>query len=681
MTPAPSEGTGQERRPGPRARTRAGPGAPTMHTLRGIAVSPGIAIGPLRVLDPHGLRPAPRAISAESVAGEFERLDRALASAQVDAGAAEAEARRRIGPQYADILAAHARMIADPTLRRDARTRIERDLVSAEHAVSEVLEGHAARLASLADSHLAARAADVRDIQQRILGQFLGVGSSAVPIDTEGPIVVLAHDLSPSETAGLDPDCVLGFATESGGLASHTAIVAAALEIPAVAGLGKALDLARSCRWAIIDGDEGLVVLDPDPATLDRYRAASAERTARFAGLAELSHLPSETLDGRSVELWGNIEFPSEVELCLARGASGIGLYRTEFLFLNAESPPSEDEQFAVYSAVVRSAQGRPVTFRTLDLGADKLTSYRKGALPEPNPALGLRSLRLSLGDPSLFRDQLRAILRAAALGEVRVMFPLVSTVDEFRRARAALDAVRDELRAEGVAVRDDLRVGIMVEVPSAAVMADQFARLVDFFSIGTNDLIQYTLAVDRTNETVAELYNAADPAVLRLIAMVVAAAAPRGVEVTVCGAMGGEPLYAMLLLGLGVRQLSMAPHQLPEIKRVVRAIRDDRSRELTARVMAMESASEVTASLRASLLEALPEAPGEGSAFRPHDSSGRLSTRAALRETMQPAGAPGLVPAPPPQRNLDTSPDPEPIPPAGRPRPRRTRPGPAGGS
>ena len=594
-----------------------------MHTLQGIAVSPGIAIGPVRVLDPRGLRPSPRAVSPDCVAAEFDRLDRALELARDDARAAELEARRRIGPEHADILAAHARMIDDPTLRRDARGRIERDLVGAEHAVSEVLEGHANRLAGLSDSHLAARAADVRDIQQRILAQFLGPGNEPAPIDFEGPVVILAHDLSPSETAGLDTEKVLGFATESGGMASHTAIVAAALEIPAVVGLGKALDLARLSRVAIIDGDEGLVVLDPDAPTLERYRRAAVERIARFQGLADLAHLPAETLDGQVVELWGNIEFPAEVEPCLGRGASGIGLYRTEFLFLNADRPPTEDEQFSVYEAVVRSAGGRPVTFRTLDLGADKLVSYRNGHPPEPNPALGLRSLRLSLRDPDLFRTQLRAILRAAAapLGDVRVMFPLVSTLTEFRQARVILNEVAADLVLEGVPVPADLPVGVMVEVPAAAVMADQLAKEVDFFSIGTNDLIQYTLAVDRTNETVADLYSAADPSVLRLIAMVVAAAEPRGLDVTVCGAMGGEPLYATLLLGLGVRRLSMPPHQLPEIKRVIRAIRDDQAKVLAAEVLTLESAWDVSARLREALRHALPDPQTAGPPAGLHDS------------------------------------------------------------
>jgi phosphotransferase system enzyme I (PtsI) len=592
-----------------------------MQSLRGIAVSPGIAIGPVRVLDPQGLRPPLRAVAREGISAEFDRLDRALELARIDAQTAESEARRRIGPQYADILAAHARMIDDPTLRQDARARIDRDLVSAEHAVSEVLEGHASKLAGMPDSHLAARAADVRDIQQRILAQFLGPGTEPVPHDTEGPIVIIAHDLSPSETAGLDPNGVLGFATESGGMASHTAIVAAALEIPAVVGLGKAVELARSCRFAIVDGTEGLVIFDPDDATLARYRKAATEQTARFEGLAGLASLPAETLDGQAVELWGNIEFPSEVDPCLDRGASGIGLYRTEFLFLNVDHPPTEDEQFAVYEAVVRSARGRPVTFRTLDLGSDKLTSYRNGQPPEPNPALGLRSLRLSLRDPAMFRTQLRAILRASALGDVRVMFPLVSTLTEFRQARTILNALAAEFVAEGVAVPVNLPVGVMVEVPAAAVMADLLAQEVDFFSIGTNDLIQYTLAVDRTNETVADLYSAADPAVLRLIALVVKAAATRGLDVTVCGAMGGEPLYATLLLGLGIRCLSMPPHQLPEIKRVIRAIRSDEARSLAAEALRLESASAVVDRLRSALLTALPDSQPPPIRSSPPDS------------------------------------------------------------
>jgi phosphoenolpyruvate-protein phosphotransferase (PTS system enzyme I) len=581
-----------------------------MHVIRGIAVSPGIAIGPILVLDPRGMRLPPRKIMAEAVVAELERLDHGLEVAGREAEQAEGEARARLGPQYADILAAHARMIGDVTLRADTRARVEHEQIAAEHAVIEVLEAHATRLERLSDSYLAARAADVRDIEARILGQLIGQRPKSFLDELPTPTLVLAQDLSPSEAAGLDPRRVLGFATEAGGRASHTAIVAAALEIPAVVGLGKFLDIARQCRIAVIDGDEGLVILDPDLPTQARYRAAAAERSARFQELSRQANLPAETLDSTRVVLWGNIEFTAEIDACLNLGAEGVGLFRTEFLFLNAETPPSEEQQFQTYAAVIRALRGRPIVIRTLDLGADKLGRYRDPADIEPNPVLGLRSLRLSLRDPGLFRPQLRAILRASTLGDVRILFPLVTTLAELREARAIVRDVAAELVAEGHAVRENLPVGIMVEVPAAALMADHLAKEVDFFSIGTNDLIQYTLAVDRTNETVAELYSAADPSVLRLIAMVVEAARAHGIEVTVCGKMGGEPLYTMLLLGLGLRQLSMPPHQLPEVRRVIRGVRVETARAVAAEALRLETAEAVTSLLESALRQALPETP-----------------------------------------------------------------------
>lgn len=584
-----------------------------MQVLRGFAVSPGIAIGPVVAREPGGMRLPPRSIAAGAVAAELTRLEHGLEAAAREAELAESEARARLGPQYADILAAHARMIGDPTLRAEARRRIESDRISAEHAIIDVLEAHAARLEALSDSHLAARAADVRDIEARIVGQLIGQRPESVQDELTAPGLVLAHDLSPSEAAGLDPGRVLGFATEGGGPASHTAIVAAALEIPAVVGLGKFLGLARLCRTAIIDGDEGLVILDPDPPTRTRYRKASADRSARFRVLSQQANLPAETRDATPVQLWGNIEFTAEVRACLNLGAVGVGLFRTEFLFLNAQSPPSEEQQFEAYAAVVRSLGGRPIIIRTLDLGADKLTAYCGAVSTEANPVLGLRSLRLSLRDPGLFRPQLRAILRAAALGDVRILFPLVSTVEELRRARAVLGDVAAELRAEGHAVPENPRVGIMVEVPAAALMADHLAKEVDFFSIGTNDLIQYTLAVDRANEAVAGLYSAADPSVLRLIAMVVEAARRGGIEVSVCGTMGGEPLYTMLLLGLGLRQLSMPPHQLPEIRRIIRGIHLETAEAVAAEALRLESARAVASLLETALRRAMPDISDPG--------------------------------------------------------------------
>jgi phosphotransferase system enzyme I (PtsI) len=584
---------------------------PPMQVLTGIAVSPGIAIGPALVVDPEGLHLPTRAIAADSVVSELERLESALTSARKGAESAEEDARKRLGPLYADILGAHARMIADPSLRRDARSMIEHEGLAAEHAVRDVLEKHATKLEAFKDAHLAARAADVRDITRRILDELSGgERPTSQALTPDIPSLALAHDLSPSQTAGLNPNLILGFATEAGGRTSHTAIVAAALEIPAVVGLGRFLDRARTCRTVIIDGDEGQVVLDPDAATLKRYTKTSSERAARFAGLSNLRSLPAETKDGTIVSLLGNIEFPGEVTACVEHGADGVGLYRTEFLYLNRDRPPTEEEQFAAYSSVVKAMDGKQVTIRTLDLGADKLLSYQGAQTVSKNPFLGLRSIRLSLRDPDTFRIQLRAILRASVLGDVRVMFPLVSTLDEFRRARAILDEVAAELKNQGVPIRADLPVGAMIEVPAAAVMADNLAEEVDFFSIGTNDLIQYTLAVDRTDETVADLYSASDPAVLRLIVMVVKAAAAKGIETTVCGSMGGEPLYVPLLLGLGLRQLSVPPHQLPEIKRVIRGINMPQARTIAAEALDQRTAEATAKTLTKALKAILSEGP-----------------------------------------------------------------------
>jgi phosphotransferase system enzyme I (PtsI) len=586
----------------------ANPATMPMQVVRGFAVSAGIAIGPVVVLDRRGLPMPTRNIASSAVSSELDRLDRGLDEARAAAKSDEAEARTRLGPQYADILAAHCRMIADPTLRRDTRTLIEDNLVSAEHAVQSVLEGHAQRLESLVGSHLAARAADVRDIEDRILSHLTGMPAQPLGDELTGATIVLAHDLSPSEAAGLDPRKVLGFATEGGGRASHTAIVAAALEIPAIVGLGTFLDRAGSCRLAIIDGDAGLLILDPDPETRDRYRKIAAARSARFQFLTEQADLPAVTLDDHAVELWGNIEFRGEVEACLGRGAVGVGLFRTEFLFLGADAPPSEDQQFEAYNAVVSSMKGRPIFIRTLDLGADKIAAFCKAGYVDPNPVLGLRSLRLSLRSPELFRTQLRALLRSSAAGDVRIVFPLVSTLRELRQARAVLEDAAADLRAEGHTFPARIPLGIMVEVPAAALIADHLAKEVDFFSIGTNDLTQYTLAVDRTNETVADLYNAADPAVLRLIAMVVEAANKHGIDVIVCGTMGGEPLYTMLLLGMGVRQLSMPPHQLPEIKRVIRGIRIETARAVAAEALCQQTAQDVVERLENALQQTMPE-------------------------------------------------------------------------
>lgn len=595
---------------GTRADSRLGPAPPPalepapreiMACLRGTAVSPGLSVGAIRILDARGRQLPPRGIGRSEIRREVDRLERAIAEAHGEALAAESDARRRLGPEYADILSAHARMISDESLRRDASRRIEQTLVAAEHAVLEILDALATKLERLSDRHLAARAADVRDIESRILDRFAGKSGNESSLESlDEPCIVISHDLSPSQTAGLDPTRVLGFATEVGGRTSHTAIVAAALGIPAVVGLGAGfLDRARSSRRVIIDGDEGSVILDPDTLTERRYSRIKRRRSSHIAELQTLGPLPAETRDGVAIELLGNIEFPDEITTALRNGAVGIGLYRTEFLYLNAQQPPSEDQQLRSYSSVIRAMRGRPVTIRTLDLGADKLAETMADESTSRNPFLGLRSIRLSLRQPELFRIQLRAILRASVEGDVRLMFPMVTTLDEWRRAKTFVQEVREELGAEGHPVRCDMPLGVMIEVPAAAVMADKLAKEVDFFSIGTNDLIQYALAVDRTDETVANLYSAGDPAVLRLIRGVVEAARRFSLEVDLCGSMGGEPLFTPLLVGMGLRQLSMPPLQIGEVKRIIRAVSAEACRELAEQAIELDTASEVTTFLR----------------------------------------------------------------------------------
>ncbi len=577
---------------------------PAEQTLHGVAASPGIAVGPVVVLDSRGPRVPPRRIPAAGFAAEVARLEAALAAAAAEGAQAEAEANRRLGPRYAGILGAHVALIGDPQLAADARGRIERRRISAEQAVAEVLDGLAERLEGLDDPHLSARAADVRDVKARILAHLTGTRAASFQDDLAAPSVILTRDLSPSDVARLDPAKVLGFATEVGGRTSHAAIVAAALEIPAVAGVGGLLQSAGAARSAVIDGEAGAIVLDPSPATLARFRAAAEARAARFRGLSEEAALPAATLDGVEVELHANIEFVDEAAACRRWGAAGIGLYRTEFLFLRSPTPPTEEEQYAAYSQAVAALPGRPVVIRTLDLGADKLAAHGDVVAHEANPALGLRSLRYSLRRPEMFRTQIRAILRAAAEadGDVRLLLPMVTALDEVRRARELIGEVAASL---GTAVPP---LGAMVEVPAIALRADRFAKEVDFFSIGTNDLIQYTLAVDRGNEAVAYLYSAADPAVLRLIAMVVEAAAAAAIPCAVCGSMGGEPLYATFLLGLGVRVLSMAPHQIPEVRRLIRGVDMRHARRVAAQAQTLDTARDVAALFE----DALRRASGE---------------------------------------------------------------------
>ena len=587
-----------------------------MEVKRGIAVSPGVAIGPALVIDTEGIRITHRTIQPEQIPDEIIRLSKAL-----DEAAAEArENRQRCtdlhGPTVGNIFAAHESALDDESIRNQYESLIRNHSYSAEYAVSRVIrdfvnrmEAAAEKLPEIARAEVRRRIAEFIDIEKQVLVRLLGQNSEPLQELTE-PVIVLAKELMTSETADFTPRTVFAFATESGGDTSHTAILANALEIPAIVGLGRFLSDVSGGDTVIIDGEEGCLIIDPDEATISRYeekRTAIRSRADRYEGLRDK---PAATLEGVRVHLLGNIELAQEAPHCLDRGAEGVGLYRTEFLYLNKTSDPTENEHYEAYKSVVQTiGADRPVVIRTLDLGADKFSSAWGMAAGEKNPFLGLRSIRLCLRKLDLFKAQLRAILRVGTLGDVRMMFPMITTIEELRQCRTLLNEVKEDLEEEGLAFNRAMRVGTMIEVPSAAIMADVLAREVDFFSIGTNDLIQYTLAADRNNENVANLYSPADPAVLRLIKRIVEAAHKEQIEVNVCGEMSGEPLYAPLLVGLGLRQLSATPRKIPEIKRVIRQLTVPEAERLAERALNMETARQVGNYLKDQLRRILPEA------------------------------------------------------------------------
>jgi phosphoenolpyruvate-protein phosphotransferase (PTS system enzyme I) len=579
-----------------------------MEIKRGIPVSPGVAIGPALVLDTEGIRIPRRFLGDGPVEGEVARLRHALGAAAREARDKQLAINDKVGKQYGAIFGAHALLIEDPALVRELEGLVRDQGYTAEYAVSRVIRRHVKVLDGLARaSPFATRGADLFDIEKAILRNLLGLKRESLQGLRE-PVVVLAHDLTPSETASLDPKMVHAFVTESGGRASHTAIMAGVLEIPAVVGVGRFLTDVSGGDEVIVDGHRGFLILNPDDETRARYQQTREEFRTFETRLEELRDLPAETRDAVRVQLVGNIEFPEEARHCLERGADGVGLYRTEFLYLNKQTDPTEAEHLDAYLTVLRTLGPRPVVIRTLDLGADKFSTAVEQVPEERNPFLGLRSVRLCLRNLALFKTQMRAILRASAFGDVRIMFPMVSTLLELRQCKMILAEVKEDLEDEGIPFNRKIPVGTMIEVPSAAILADQFAREVSFFSIGTNDLIQYTLAADRTNEMVASLYSAGDPAVLRLIENVIRAAQANHIDVSVCGEMSGDPIYTLLLLGMGLRQFSVTPQNIPEIKKIVRSTTIEEATAVAQEALRQETARDVNNYLREQTRRILPE-------------------------------------------------------------------------
>ena len=577
-----------------------------MQTLQGIAVSPGVAIGEALVVDNEGVRIPQRFVAREAVQHEIDRLSDAIAGADQEIAANRDTVTQQLGKHYGAIFGAHLRMLHDARLRREIEGLIQQNHYSPEYAVSRIMRRYAKVFQSLDSAFMKERATDIFDIEKRILKHLLGDRSENVSQLTS-PVVLLAHNLTPSETANLDRKFTQGFATEAGGPGSHTAIVAEAMHIPAVVATGPFLTDVSGGDLIIIDGNHGRIILEPDEETIARYRHEVEEHRSLAVRLRPLADKPAVTEDGTPIHLYGNIEFPYEVEECNDSGADGIGLYRTEFLYLNAKTEPTEETHFEAYKKVLLAMAGKPVCIRTLDLGAEKLLEISRPE-DERNPVLGLRSIRLTLRNVPLFRIQLRAILRASALGKIRVMFPLITTLKELRQAKMLLTDVMEDLEEQNIDFDRNIEIGMMAEVPAAVILLDRFVDEVDFISIGTNDLIQYVLAVDRSNKDVAHMYTASEPSVLRLLRSSIQTAIKSNTPVNICGQMSGNMLYTMLLLGFGLQQLSVPPASLLEIKKVICSVSIKQCQRIARRVMTKENAQEIRSYLKEELRKQVPE-------------------------------------------------------------------------
>ncbi|MGH7177298.1 MAG: phosphoenolpyruvate--protein phosphotransferase [Tepidisphaeraceae bacterium] len=578
-----------------------------MEIKKGIGVSPGVVISTAVVLDAEDLVIPRRQVESAAVPLEVKRLHAAIASSVRDLTELRDQTAEKHGKEIAGIFDFHTGFLKDKSLLNQIVTQIKTQRSSAEYAVSVVMRKYAANFLEMADRYLSERVKDVYDIEKRLLRALVGSKHEDLA-HLKRDVVVIAHDLLPSQTAALDKSHVRGFATDVGGRTSHTAIVARAMSIPAVVGLGNITGAVSGGDLVVIDGTRGIVVVNPDAEQLTEYRELERQGLRLESELATLRDLPAQTRDNHLVTLQANIEFPAEIDDALLRGAEGIGLYRTEFLYLASDHEPTEEDHYDAYVDAIKRLKGRPLVIRTLDLGADKYAE-RDGASQERNPFLGDRSIRMCLHDIPMFKRQLRAVMRVSTKGDVRIMFPMISTLMELRQAKMVLNDVIEEMEDEGLPLRRDIPLGMMVEVPSAAIMASNFAKEVNFISIGTNDLIQYTLAVDRTNERVAGLYCPAHPAVLTLIRDVVRAAQRANISVSVCGEMAGEPLYTLLLLGFGLNNFSMNGPDIPEIKKIVRSTTTDHARQVARRVMSLDSERQVMHFLREETRKIIPEA------------------------------------------------------------------------
>lgn len=556
----------------------------------GIAASPGIAIGPAWVMQETELHiPTDEVTNPEQ---EIARLKEALKQAKQQIESLRERAETEMGADKAAIFEAHLMVLDDPELIDHIERKINDERLNAPKAVHVVIDQFVSMFEQMDMEYMRERAADIRDVGSRLLHILLGVEPRSLA-EINVPSVVVAHDLTPSDTAQMDKEKVLGFMTNIGGRTSHSAIMARSLEIPAVVGLQTIVSDVQQGDQIILDGLEGQVIVNPSPEVLDDYRKRQERHEAEKEQLKQLVHEPSVTADGVRVELAANIGSATDATLAKENGAEGVGLFRTEFLYMDRSDLPSEEEQFAAYKQVAETFGDAPVVIRTLDIGGDKELVYLE--LPdELNPFLGYRAIRLCLDRPDLFKTQLRAILRASAFGNIKIMYPMIATVDELRAANRLLHEAQKELEQEGIRYNEDLEVGIMIEIPAAALIADQLAKEADFFSIGTNDLIQYTIAVDRMNEHISHLYQPFHPALLKLIKNVIDAAHAQGKWAGMCGEMAGDPLAIPVLLGLGLDEFSMSAVSILSARKQLLALKQSEMQDLAHKALQKGTAAEV---------------------------------------------------------------------------------------
>jgi phosphotransferase system enzyme I (PtsI) len=567
-----------------------------MDILKGIAVSPGVAICSAVVIEAEDYRIPERFITRQQVQPEIQRLRQAFLDAIEEVTHLHGTQADIWDRRIKDIFAVHLHFLRDRSLRKEINEKIRENHFTAEYAVSTILREVASHFSDAQDAYISERVNDIYDIENRLLRHLIGLQREDLNNLSE-PVVVISHDLTPSQTAGFDRKLVKGLATDAGGRTSHTAIVARSLGIPAVVALGNVTASIAAGDTVIVDGNRGTVIINPDNESLEEYRLLAEEFIEHEHQLIELAHLDSVTTDGHPVQLLGNIEFPYEADITLQKGGTGIGLYRTEFLYLDVDQAPTEEDHYEAYTSSVSALGDRPVTIRTLDLGADKFTQKRY--LRERNPFLGLRSIRYCLQNLPMFKAQIRAMLRASVHGNIKIMFPLITSLMELRQAKWIVADAREDLEEQGIAFKDHIPIGAMIETPAAALIAESLADEVDFFSIGTNDLIQYTLAVDRVNENVASLYTPAHPAVLNLIQHVIKVANRANIDVSLCGEMASDTEYTPLLVGLGLKSLSLAPPMIPEVKKVIRSVSLDHCESIARRALQFDTSKQTINYLR----------------------------------------------------------------------------------